>query len=102
MDWSDRPIQSGDLFEPTGPCQVRSETSTWLFEPHGSGGGSWTRIPRDQSTPRGRAEAARAVWYLYDWVVWHEEGSVYRLRIGVGQMSGHLTGPIESVDGDFR
>ena len=101
MDWLDRPITSGDRFVPLGLCRVVSRGNAWLFLPRGADGGTWTRLPLDQTTALGVATPRQVPWYEYDWIAWEEARGDYRLRIVLGGGRGLLTGLVEKVDGDF-
>ena len=81
MSWLDRPIRAGDPFVPVTSCRVSSRANAWLFEPHGTGGGRWARIP----SPAGwdaPPEVPEGAWKPYEWIVWWEDGSDYRLGWG--------------------
>jgi len=101
--WADFPIKAGDLFVPLGSCRVRSATNTWVIVPSSCGGGDWTRIP-NPSDDVGTAYSPipRDYWHIYDWIIWHEDGPNYRLRLGTNRTdSSTLTGHLISVEGEF-
>ena len=99
MDWLDRPIQAGDPFVPLTRCVVRSASNAWLFEPDGTSGGRWARVPLTALESPGPEPA----WRQYDWIVWHEDGAEYRLNIGRSvSHRGRPTGHVVDVEGEFR
>jgi hypothetical protein len=101
VDWLDRPIRHGDPFVPLVPCRVVTGGDAWIFRPTSSGHGTWTRVPAVLTNAGGMIAPRPVPWYEFDRVEW-EIGDGYHLRIRIGDAPGVLTGPIQTIDGDFR